>query len=338
MPLDHPSESRINRIVIGSIVSLMIVLGLILGVVMLHEPNTRTTWRIAITNWPGYDPLYLADKKGFLRQQSLNIELIPINSMTDMRTAFERGTIDGYTTTIMDAVESLQETGTQSRIVLLTDYSTGADQLLVDPSITSVTQLRDKRVSLEITSPVARYMLGRSLSGTNLSFDDFEIRPYNQSILVDQTIRGNLDAVITYEPYTSLIRAKRPMAKLFSSADIPEEILDAVIVSPAMLKAEENLSQRLQYAWQAALDYATAHPEESHALLARRYGMDIPTYQDMLDDVHVFTRNEMQRYASRFAIQQSLWQVSQILYPTTPLNRQQIADMVAVWYQKEPRQ
>ena len=332
---NQPAESRTNRIVIGSIITLMLLLGIALGVVMQHQPGTRPAWRVAITNWPGFDPLYIAGQKGFLKEQGLDIELVPVNSLSDIRKAFERGTVDGYTGAIMEAVESVQDSNTPHRIVLVTDYSKGADQLLADPSITTLDDLRGKRLSLEITSPIARYMLARALAGSSVTQADMDLRPYNQSILIDQTLRGNLDAVITYEPYTTAIQAKRPMHVLFSSADIPEEVLDAIMVSPAMLASDPGLSRKLQAAWQAALDYIATHPEETTTLLAQRYGITGPEYQSMLTGVHIFNRTEIQRLASLHGVQQTLWRMSQVLNPAQPLTREQIAAMVQIWYQRE---
>ncbi|RYG59877.1 MAG: hypothetical protein EON60_09070 [Alphaproteobacteria bacterium] len=337
--ISHPltPESRINRIVIGSIIALMLLLGIGLGFTMMNQPPLSPKWRIGITNWPGYDPLYIADLKGFFGQQNLDIELIPINSLADMRTAFERGTIDGYVGTVMEAVESFKDTGTPNHIVLVTDYSSGADQLLSAPSITTIQDLKGARVGLESTSPISRYMFARALSGTNLGMDDFDIRSYNQSILVDQTIRHNLDALVTYEPYTTEIRAKRPMHILFSSAQLPEEILDAVMVSPRMLEGEPNLSQRLQSVWQSGLDYINAHPDETHAILAARYRVDEAAYRQMLTQVHFLDRAEIQRLASSGAIHQTLNETSHILYPHSPLTARQVSGTVNVWFQKEAR-
>jgi NitT/TauT family transport system substrate-binding protein len=131
-------ETKFNHLLVGIIFALMVAFAGALFTVMRSEPDARQVWRIAITNWPGYDYLYLAQEKGFFAEQNLNIKLIPINSTTDIRTAFERNTIDGYTAAIMDVVESIQDTSTKSRIVLITDYSNGGDELLVDPSITAL--------------------------------------------------------------------------------------------------------------------------------------------------------------------------------------------------------
>ncbi len=334
---DTRSESRINRLIIVIILLIMLLLSTGLAIVMRHKPSSTPTWRIAITNWPGFDPLYISEKKGFFNQQGLDIELVPINSIPDMRTAFERGIIDGYMGTVMEAVESENDTNTPNRIVLVTDYSTGGDQLLTDPSITTLAELKNKRLGLESTSPLSRYIIGRALSGTTVTQAGLNIIPYNQSILIDHAIRGNLDAVITYEPYTSEILAKRKMHELFSSADLPEEILSGVMVSPAMLDAEPELSSRLQHAWQAGLDYIAAHPDESHEILAARYKMDIATYRSMLNEIHILNRTAIQRLTSSKGINKLLMQVSQVLYPASPFTEDRIGNMVAIWYQQEAR-
>jgi NitT/TauT family transport system substrate-binding protein len=192
-------------------------------------------------------------------------------------------------------------------------------------------------MGVEITSSIGRYMLERVLSMGGLTMNDIDLRPFGQTVLTDQVLRGNLDAIITYEPYSSSILARRSMTTLFDTSMIPEEVLDVVVVTPEMLAAEPDLSRRLQLAWQSALDYASAHPEETTQLFARRYGVTPEAYAHMSKDIKIFSRSDMQRFISLHQLHQSIWRIAQALRPEVPISRNDISSTVAVWHQKEAR-
>lgn len=332
---DFNHEHKINHIMVGAIIALMLVLGVGLIFAMQYHPGMRPAWRIAITNWPGFDYLYLADKKGFFKQNGLNIQLIPINSMTDMRTAYERSIIDGYTGTVMDVADSLQDNRTDSRIVLVTDYSTGGDQLLADPSITTIADLKGKRFGVEVTSSLERYLMLRALEGSGITLADLDIRPYSQTVMVELTLDHTLDGLMTYEPYASKVQANRPMRILFDSSSIPQEVVDVLVVSDNMLTSEKDLSQRLQLAWQSAVDYANAHPDETNAILAQRYGISMDEYKALNSQYIFFTRNSMQRFTSSHALHQLLHRVTKVLNPAKTVSQASVSSSIAVWYQQE---
>ena len=53
--------------------------------------------RVGINPWPGYGPLFLAADKGFFAEEGIDVELVELTSLADVRRAFERGQIDGMT-------------------------------------------------------------------------------------------------------------------------------------------------------------------------------------------------------------------------------------------------
>lgn len=334
-PQPQPAIYRFNRQFVLDILALMLVLGGGLAFALIQRPENTRPWRIAITNWPGFDYLYLAKQKGFFKAHGLDIELVPINSIIDMRTAFERGLIDGYTSAVLDVTESMQESGTPARIVLVTDYSKGADMMLATPSITTVNDLSNTKMGIELSSAVSRYILGRALEGTNVRPNDIRLIPGSQSVLTYQAIRGDLDAIITYHPFASQILEKRDMHILFDTHAISEEIIDVVAVSPAMVEAEPELSRRLQLAWQSAIDYANSHPEETRDLFARRYGITLQQYQEMNNDITLVDRAANQRMTRDGTVARAIHKAAVTLNPQKPLSEATISNTVDVWYQQE---
>lgn len=328
-------EKKFNHLFLTGIVILIILFGTMLAWALHYKPGSGQPWRIGITNWPGFDYLYLAQQKGFFKENGLNLVLIPINSINDIRNTYERGQIDGYTGSIMDVVESVQQSNVPSRIMLVSDYSNGADHLLSDPSITTIAGLKGKRVGVEIISPRSRYMLERALEGSGITQNDITIAPGNQTILTDLARHKALDSIITYEPFSSQVQATHPMQVLFDSSRIPREIVDVIAVSPEMEKQVPDLSKRLQQAWQGAMDYTTAHPAEVHAIFAQRYGMSVSQYENISKDVSIFDIASMQRLANSDSLYNTIARISAMAPASQNLTQAEISRTVAIWYQKE---
>jgi len=50
--------------------------------------------RIGFNPWPGYEFIYLAKVKGFYEANDIDVKLVELNALGDVRRAFERGQID----------------------------------------------------------------------------------------------------------------------------------------------------------------------------------------------------------------------------------------------------
>lgn len=330
------NAQRFNNLFVGGSIVLILIFSVALVFVLRYRPDADRPWRIAITNWPGFDYLYLAQEKGFLREQNLNIKLVPVNSRIDMRTAFERGVIDGYTAASMDVIDSVQNSRIPARIVLITDYSSGGDEILTDPSITTVAELKGKRLGIESTTMLGHYMLQRALQNSGMDESSINLFPSSQTILSDLVRRNTLDGIITYEPFSTQIQAVRPLHSLFNSTQLPHEITDVVAVSPAMLEALPDLSKRLQRAWQSAMDYTIAHPDETHSILAQRYNISVPQYVAMIPDAATLDASQMQHLANTNALAENIRRTLEILgKPLLPDD--EISRTIAVWFQQESR-
>lgn len=309
---------------------LVLLFAIALLVMVMRPPQGKHVWRIAVTDWPGFDPLHMAEEKGLFEEQGLNIDIVPINAIIDMRTAFERGLIDGYTGPLVDVVESIQATGVPAHIVLALDYSNGGDLILANPAIPSTAGLGDARIGVETSSALGRYLLAHALRSKPLTEWTLKLVQGSQPRLLEYAITGKLDALVTYEPYATQLLEKRNMHVIYSSAEIPSEIMDVMAVSPAMLKQEPELSHKLQAIWQASLDYSAAHPSETSIIHARRYGVTPEHYQKMLEGIRQITVKDMQHLTQSGQMANAIRKASSLLASSAPLTPQIISTTLAI--------
>jgi NitT/TauT family transport system substrate-binding protein len=214
--------------------------------------------RVGTFLWSGSEPLFLARDLGYLDDGSSR--LIEYSSLGEVNRDFRNGRIDAVAITL-DMALLLQEQGFEPRVVLVLDYSDGADALLARPEVRRLEDLRGKRVAVEAMS-TSNYLLSRALVRAGLQPSDIEII----RIPIDQHERayasGQVDAVVTFEPFVSKLLAGGAH-RLFDSSHIPEEIVDVLAVREDVLEERPEQVRHLLQGWFRALRYLEEHPEDA---------------------------------------------------------------------------
>lgn len=202
--------------------------------------NREPPIRIATNNWPGYAMLHLAGAQGYLKQP--NERIIEMPSTTACLQALAAGSIEGAGLTLDETISAIAD-GIDLRVVAVLDVSNGADVLLAKPSITSLSDLKGHRIGVEQTA-VGAVMLSAALQHAGLRANDVKIvsTPVNEHRA--RFISGEVDALITFEPVTSQLAATGAR-KLFSSANIPGQIVDVLALRASALDASPNAVRAL---------------------------------------------------------------------------------------------
>src|SRR2546430_1151545 len=95
---------------------------------------TPSTFRIAFNTWVGYGPFYIAQEKGFFKEEGLNVELQRIEGTGERRAALISGRIEALGSTIDDLVVGASQ-NVPAKMVLGIDESHGADGVVAVRSI-----------------------------------------------------------------------------------------------------------------------------------------------------------------------------------------------------------
>ena len=273
------------RIAVSLLLSLMLT-------ACSHEPLTNKI-TIAINPWPGYELLYLAEKKGFFKDVGLNIELAQTATLSDAQRAYISGRVDGFTSTIVEAVQAQEFGGAPLKVVLLADYSNGGDVILSQPPYQSLSDLKGKKIGCEVSS-LGIYILTRALTVHGMSLNDVEVINVEQGNALQSLDSGLIDAMVSYPPYSFEILNDPQQAnhKIFTTAEIPNEILDTVSFSTRIIKENPNLVSKLQQAWQLSYDFLKQHPNEAIRLMAERQKISETEFNQSLEDIHLLSKTE----------------------------------------------
>ena len=254
------------------------VLSFCAGCASKHEPV-----RIGINAWPGYEFLYLAQEKGFYRDEGLDVRLTEFGSLTDCRRAFERGQIDVMGTTVVEVLLAREDSASSPEIIQVVDYSDGADVILAHAGIVNGAGLRGVRIGVEQAS-LGLYVLARGLEKNGLSLADVKVVPLDQVSMEDAFRRGEIAAVVTYPPTSTKLLRHSSFKSVFSTSEIPGEVVD-VIASSATLSAERPGDvAKLIRAYHRAIAYTAQHPEDAYRIMAEREGITPREFADALTD------------------------------------------------------
>lgn len=247
--------------------------GLIMTLGACLGPWQERQVRLAIVDWPAYEYFYLASRKGLDREQGYRLQVNQFGSLQDQRRAFSRGDVEAITTTLPEAIAICREVPARCPvIVLVLDASNGADQVVAASRWRSVAELKGQRVGLE-RGVLGEFMLLRAVQGQGLGLADFKLRYDGPKALVAQLQRGVLDAIVTYAPHSDGLMADPRWRVLFSSSQIPGEVVDVLAVSPELQRRDSRLVAALVSTWWAARQFAAEQPQQATAVMAHRQGV-----------------------------------------------------------------
>jgi NitT/TauT family transport system substrate-binding protein len=215
--------------------------------------------------FPGYELLFLAREAGLL--SGTQVRLVELLSSTDNLRLMEEGRLDAATLTI-DEVLGLRARGIDLRIVAVLDVSDGADALMARGGISTLAELKGRRVGVE-DSAMGAVMYDAVLRAAGLHLEDVVKVPITADQAVSVFRAEQVDAVIAFEPWVAQLESMGAV-RLFDSARIPDRVVDVLAVKAEVIRRRAAAVQHLVNAHFAGLARFRADPGASAPLLAPR--------------------------------------------------------------------
>ena len=196
--------------------------------------------RIGAQPWLGYELMFLARDRQHVSADL--VRLIDLPTASASLRALSAGTLEGAGLTL-DEVLSARARGLALRVVAVIDVSNGADVLLGSRAVGTLAALKGRRIGVD-QSTTGAVMLDAALTRAGLTPADVRLVPLAINEQAQAWQNAQVDALVTYEPVRSQLRAQGAQV-LFSSADVPGLIIDVLAVRADVLPAHATALRAL---------------------------------------------------------------------------------------------
>jgi NitT/TauT family transport system substrate-binding protein len=250
-------------------------------------------YQIGWSVWTGWMPFKLMADKGFLARRAadkgIRVKLVEFPAYMDSVTAFAAGKLDGCALTAMEALQPAAA-GIDTVAIVVNDTSNGGDGVLVR-GIPDLRGLKGKEILLAELS-VSHYLLVRGLDSVGLKEADVKIKNTDgdeagKAFVAD----AKVEAVTTWNPHLFQATEGGKGQVIFSSKEIPGEIIDLLVVNNRALVEEPRLAGVLTEAWYDAMraieDPATR--EDSIAIMAAAAHATVDEFKKMMGGTDLYT-------------------------------------------------
>ena len=300
-----------------NIILFLVIASALLVLIFLNTNTNKLsneTIFIGITQWPGSEYLFIAEKEGFFKQVGLNIELVELSSLSEIRRAFEREKICGMTSTIVEVLEAYKNSGRVGKAILVTDISNGADVILGLPDIKTMLDLKGKRIGVE-TGSLSMYMTYRALQLNAIKLSEVTIIPLEPHDLASSLKTKKVDAVTTYPPTSITLKKLLRVNQLFDSSKIPNEVIDVIAIDQEVIEQNPELQPKLQQVWALSHEFVKNNPDKANDILVERFPISINEFNESMNYITIVTHDEQNNYLKpNGVIQHSLNSIGNIVY------------------------
>jgi NitT/TauT family transport system substrate-binding protein len=256
----------------------------------------KTPLRVAYSDWPGWTAFEVGIQKGWFKEAGLDVEFSWFDYLPSLD-AFSSGKVDAVMATNGDALVT-GASGGKSKMILLTDYSNGNDKIIGRPNIATFKDLKGKKVGLELTL-VEHLLFLKACEKNGIKPSDIQLVNFPTNETPQALTSGQVAAVAAWYPVSSQALKAVPGSKpLFSSADVPGLIYDAVVVNPANLAQRHADWVKFVKVWYRIADFVRDPKTqgEAAAIMAAKVGVKTEEYAAAMPGTYIFSLDEAKKH------------------------------------------
>ncbi len=263
---------------------------------LLSQPAlaaTEPTFKIAWSIYAGWMPWDFAQQSGILKKWAdkyhINIQFVQVNDYIESVNQYTSGGFDGCTMTNMDALTIPATGGVDSTALIVGDYSNGNDGIMLKGA-GDVKSLKGQSINL-VQLSVSEYLLARALEKSGMTEKDIKVVNTADADLVAAFGTPAVKSIVTWNPLLAEAKQQPGSHEIFSSAQIPGEILDLLVVNSTTLRAHPELGKALTGAWYETLNAMKgdgAEAVKARTYMAQGSGTDLKGFDEQIADTYLF--------------------------------------------------
>lgn len=255
----------------------------------------KNEFNIGWSIYVGWMPWPYAQQSGIAKKWAdkygIKINFVQVNDYVESVNQYTAGKLDGVTATTMDTLTIPAAGGKDSSVILIGDYSNGNDGIVLK-NARSMADIKGRSVNL-VQFSVSHYLLARGLEKSGMTLADVKTVNTGDADIVGAFASPTVNAVVTWNPQLSEVKKAQGAYLAFDSSKIPNEILDATVVSSATLKANPKLGKALAGIWYETLALMTsdsAQGREARAIMAKEAGTTPESFDAQLKTTFLYAK------------------------------------------------
>ena len=248
--------------------------------------------KVGYSDWPGWVAWQVAIDKGWFKEADVDVKFEWFDYSASMD-AFTAGKIDAVLMTNGDALVT-GAGGGRSLMILITDYSNGNDMIVAKPGIKSLSDLKGKKVSVEV-GLVEHLLLRNGMKKAGMKPGDIDIVAAKTNEMPQMLASNDISAIGAWEPIAGQARKAVPGSKaIYTSADEPGLIYDVLAVNPASAKARRSEWMKVVKLWDKVVGYIEDPKTQPDAIkiMAARSGVTPAEYLPLLKGTKLLSLEE----------------------------------------------
>lgn len=258
------------------------------------EATKRTEFNIGWSIYAGWMPWPYAQQAGIVKKWAdkygLKINIVQVNDYVESVNQYTAGKLDGVTVANMDALTIPAAGGKDTSAIIVGDYSNGNDGIVMKGAA-DLKAIRGQSVNL-VELSVSHYLLARGLNSVGMQLRDVKTVNTGDADIVGAFASPDVKVAVAWNPQLNAMKAQPDAKVVFSSADIPGEILDLLCVDTATLKANPNLGKALAGIWYettALMVRQDAQGQAARAAMAKLAGATPEAFDSQLSTTHLYS-------------------------------------------------
>jgi len=264
-----------------------LAIGLVLSLAGSASAAAPAPLKIGYSDWPGFVAWQVAIDKGWIKQAGINATFDWFDYSASLD-AFGAGKLDAVMATNGDTLV-IGSGGAKGIMIMLTDYSSGNDMIVGKPGVASLKDLKGQKVGVEI-GLVDHLLLLNGLEKSGMSDKDVSLVNTKTNDTPQVLASGQVAAIAAWEPNSGQAMKALPGSKpIYTSAQAPGLIYDALTVSQSSLTARRADWVKLVKIWDRAVHYINDPKTQDDAvkIMSGRDGLTPAAYKAFLAGTHL---------------------------------------------------
>ena len=270
------------------------------------DPNTI---KIGVVTWGGYaggqyfnEGFKANTASRFYKDYGFQVEFKVLDDFEASRAAFKNGNVDLLWCTVdalpteMTALEAYDP-----KIVFQADWSRGGDAVVVRRGITSISDLKGKKVAVAELTPSHSFLIWL-LEAAGMTPADIEIVKQPSAIDAAQVFKSQqVDAAVVWSPDDQLCTQAVPGSKILESTRSASNIIaDAFIAKGAWLEKNADKASKLYEGWMigaAEINSSDVNKRKAAKILSENFdGVSIDAALQSINNVRLCTHGDNQNF------------------------------------------